>query len=43
MRLEHCIRKWLGLKGHRVRASGSATECILDQLDVWKCCFLGRL
>ncbi len=33
MRLEHCIRRWLGLVAHRVRRVEEQDECLIAEIE----------
>ena len=33
MRLEHCIRRWLGLSAHRVRSLEEKDDCLIAQIE----------
>lgn len=33
MRLEHCIRRWLGLSAHRVRSVEETDDCLVAEIE----------
>ena len=33
MRLEHCIRRWLGLSGHWVRSIEEKDDCLVAEIE----------